>query len=317
MGNRIKNLFKSTNWINLFLVVLVTANIILITKAIINSKSNPTRRIFTSSSTQPNQIIQSDFFDSPCPDIEMVSTQGQDIKLPNFVGDVIVLRFTRSHPQDFPYLLYLEHLYNKFKDKGLQLFFIKLLERSETIPMNKPFDFIAPMIEDDGYIASLFQARLNDTIIVGKDFRIKFKHNQIVNRIIYNQIVRYLFEDSLPPHALSDTELASLLKKIDYRNIKNGELENLEISINNKPSLITLFVSQCLGCPEHRRITIMKQIASEIKPDKAQIILLFGKGNNFETTKKFAEQNDLLDYITIGVIQDSENVSNEDYYQIL
>lgn len=307
---------RSQSHLVIFLSVLVIINIILIVIIMLRPKSKPNHRIVRVLTNQVYEPVVSDHFDSPCPEIEMCSTQGQIIKLSDLIGDVIVLRFTKLHSQDLPYLLYLEHLYKRFQKYGIHLFFINLLGKSYSPLINVNNSFFVPLVDDDGYISSLFNARLNDTIIIGRDFKIKFKHNEMANLVIYSQIMRYLFEGSSPPNDLTNRELYFILKKINYRNIKNGKIENLGMTTKGKKSFIALFISQCFGCPEHQRISLMKELAAKIKKDETKIILLFGKGNKFEAIKKFSEKNGLIGYITIGTIQDSLNLSEEEYYQI-
>jgi len=80
-----------------------------------------------------------------------------------------------------------------------------------------------PIIEDDGYISSIFNASLGDTVIIDRDFRIKFKHNEFPNNIIYRQACRFLFENEPYNNELSEKELGNLLKKIYFINIRNNQ----------------------------------------------------------------------------------------------
>ena len=254
------------------------------------------------------------FYDTLCPDIEFFNTSGEPIILSDYIGNVIVLRFSLFHSGDIPNLIYLEHIYKKFENYRMKLFFIKRLRKSIQNEKNIPFNTSVPVIEDDGYISSIFQARLNDTIIIDNDYHIKFKHNEVTNKIIYNQICRFLFKNNFCPDELSKKSLENSLKKINFINISNNHIENLGESIKKKPAVILLFVSQCLSCPEHNRITLMKYL-SELDKEQTEFLLLFGKENNFEAIKKYSEQNDLTSHITVGIITSLTDKS-QNYYGI-
>jgi len=47
--------------------------------------------------------------------------------------------------------------------------------------------------------------------------------------------------------------------------------------------------------------------------DTSKFVLLFGKGNNYEAIKKYSEQNNLINFITVGIIADSTNSLENDY----
>ena len=321
MRGRIKNDGKfNIIYLISLLIVITLINTILVLVTVLktkNSKTNKKELIVNSQEfLQINQAKQPDSYNSLCPDIEMVNVLGEKISLSSLVGDVIILRFTRFHPQDIPYLLFLDLLGKKLHNKGLHLFIINSIGRNHSTAVDEFPELSATVVDDDGYVAALFQARLNVTIIVGRDFRIKIKSNNLSNRSLYNQVIKYLFDDSGPPGIISDDELGALFKKITIRNIESGKLENLGELIDNKTALIHLFISACFGCPEHQRIQLMKEISLRKNLNKNRIILLFGRDNSFELIRKFSEENELHDHITVGVIQRSENFSDEDYYQM-
>lgn len=312
----LKKIFMNKKLAISFLIALVIFNVILIIITLINIRSGKRGEVIPSISTETSNVQQANFFDLTCPEIEMYDIQGQSIRLADFAGRVIAIRFTRFHPQDLPYLIYLEPLFKKFQHEGFYLIFINLLGKQYSTQANKLINFSVPLIEDDGYIAALFNARLNDLIIIGRDFRIKFKHNQVGNRIIYNQVARYLFEDSKPPPSLSKKDLNALLKNISYVNIENKKIENIGVKTKGKPSIITLATSHCFTCPEHQKIQLIKEVALISKINKEQNVLLFGKGNDSNWIREFSIKNELYDYITIGIIEDSENLSDQDYYRM-
>jgi hypothetical protein len=282
-----------------------------------NLKQSYDRKILLKKDQHIKGVSRSDYYDLACPDIDLVTTENKIFRLREFSGEVIILRFTRFHPQDIPYLIYLEHLYNVFKREGIHLFFIQLLGKKISENTNEKVIFSVPIVQDDGFIASAFQAELNDTIIIGRDLRIKFKNNQAINRIIYNQTLRNLLSDSRSLPSPKEAELESLLRKISYKNIKNEKIEHLKDVMNNGPSIINIFISLCFSCPEQGRIGLIKDIASKTRKDDLKAFLLFGKGNAFSIVREFFDGNNFSPNLTGGIILNTDNFLEEDYYKIL
>lgn len=315
MKNKEKGAFKSGNWLMALLSVIVIINTVLVITILFKRKSNIDRRAYVPNIFQKNQKEKSDFFDSLCPDIEMFDTHGQKIALSKFGGEVIIIRFTKFHLLDLPYLLFLEHLYKKYQEKGVHLFFIKLLGQNYSNATQEQFNYSVPIIEDDGFVSSIFNARLNEIVIIDRDFRMKFKDNQSPNRMIHDQLIRYLFEGTTMMPSISDEKLGLIMKEIYLRDVKSAKITNLGDLIKDRHAFVHLFISTCLSCPEHQRIALMKDVSSQIN-NKVQNIFLFGSGNNFNYIKKFAEKNELFDNFTVGIIQKSDNLSEKDYYQV-
>jgi len=263
-------------------------------------------------SQEPYKENNSLFFNEACPDIEMYTINGKKIVMSDFVGDVVLIRFTRFHQQDIPYLIYLEHLYYTFKEKGLRMFFIKLLGKKRIISDNN-YNSIIPIIEDDGYIAAMFNARLNDTIIIGKDFKIKFKNNQVVNRIIYDQVMKFLDTDDIIQNP-SKKELESIIKELSYINIKNNREEKLIKGFSDSSVIINVFTSACLNCPLHGRILLLNNLAGEVKKN-IKIYILFGEGNSQISIKQALGQYNSSEMI-IGIIKPSKGLFQKNYYNI-
>ncbi len=291
------------------LIALIIGNTVLI---VLNINFLRKKKDFASLS-KSYQIVQPDFFNSPCPDIEMTSIQGKKINLYDLKGDVTIIKFTLFHYLDLPHLHYLEHVYRSFENEGLHLLLIYPKGRQNTELIDEFIPLSIPIIEDDGFILSKFSVRLSDTLIIGRDLKIKLKSNLLANRSIFNQVVRFLYEDKdFHPIYPSDNELSSLINRISYLDIKNGEMENLGQKIKNKYSLINIFISTCFSCKENKRIRLMKELISEFK---GEVVFLFGRGNNFNSVKQFSEINELENF-TVGIIQPSESLFEDDYYRI-
>lgn len=170
-------------------IILVISNIILI---ILNI--NYLKRKKTQSNYPFSQIVQPEFYNSPCPDVNMVNIHGKKIRLSDLKGDVILIRFTGFQNSELPYLHYLEHLYKSFEYEGMHLFFVYHKRRENSELLNEFIPLSVPIIEDDGSISSEFSSRADDTVIIGRDLKIKFKSNHLNNRAIFNQSVRLLYE---------------------------------------------------------------------------------------------------------------------------
>ena len=55
---------------------------------------------------------------------------------------------------------------------------------------------------------------------------------------------------------------------------------------------------------------------SELAKGTSKFVLLFGKGNNYEAVKQYSEQNNLTNFLTVGIITDSTDLLKNDYYKI-
>jgi len=253
-------------------------------------------------------------YDSTSPDFTAFTCNGKKITLSEFLGNVIILRFSRFYLEDLPNLLYLEHLAKRLESEGVILFFINTLGKHEAEAINKLFSFSTPIIEDDGTISALFNTAPYEVIIIGRDFRLKLKHNRPDNRITYNQVIRYAFQNSTPPPFLPNDELANLMEKITYRNVINNKKENLGEVIKENGAIACLFISTCIGCPETKKIRLMKEISEKTNFKK---IILFGRGNGFEIIKEFSERAALNKHpITVGLIENKGDLSQDEYLKI-
>jgi hypothetical protein len=290
------------------LIILLLSNFVLIgitTRNLINKKSED----INNSSQQDT----SDFYNHLCPDIEMRNIQEEGVKLTDFIENIIIIQFTEFLYDEFPNLIYLDHLYKCSQGK-VKLFFIYPFESRFSGFIDDFNSLSVPIIEDDGSIAAVFNAVRNDTIIVGKDFKMKFKNNLFRKYTIYNQVKKFLGED-FPNPFTSQEDLSSYLKRINYKNIESEQTENLGTTIMDKHSIVNIFISTCLDCPDHERIKLINEAAYEAHADKKQIILLFGYGNRFEIVKEFWLKNNLRN-MTVGVIQDSDQLHQYNYYRI-
>jgi len=272
-------------------------------------------------SSSKSKISEKDFYNTPCPEVDILSMKGVRYSLKKYVGEVILLRFSRFNAEDLPRLVFLDHLHGQLKKYGLNVFFINLLRNTDrNISVQFP-DLITPIIDDDGYISGIFRARLNDTIIIGKDFKIKFQFNAADNVTLYRQTLKLLSinaaQNTEGTNNLIDRRyLSLLLQKIVFRNSADGNIEYLRNIIKNKNVIITIFIAPCLSCPEMKRIGLINKISENPLKNKPLAIILFGVGNNLNSINQIFRKYEVGDNIKIGIIETLEDQSNEDYYKL-
>lgn len=107
------------------------------------------------------------------------------------------------------------------------------------------------------------------------------------------------------------------MKKISYQNIRDNYMENFGNFMNGKKTVLNLFISSCFGCPEGRRVSLLKDLSQKIDLNRSQIIFLFGKGNGVGVIKEYIEQLALGGFpITIGVIEIDDFLPEKEYFKI-
>jgi hypothetical protein len=157
---------KKNRIYTLIVAVFLVINVVLITNY--KNKRNKSDDAIRSKGQIISYANQGLSFDTPAPDFTMRTIEGENITLSNWRGKVIILKFTRFYLSELPMLLYLDHLSRKFGDKAI-LFFVNSLGKHDVNATREFMSFSSPIIEDNGTIAALFNARPTETIIVGKD----------------------------------------------------------------------------------------------------------------------------------------------------
>lgn len=256
--------------------------------------------------------VEDSFYNSPSPDFNKKTVDGKDIRLSDFKENVIILRFSRFYLEELPYLLYLEHLSKRFKNDGVSLIFVNSSGKHYKESIEKFVHLSSPIIEDDGSISSSFKASPYETIIIGRDHRIKFKYSRADNQTIYNQVLRFAFEGKSPSF-LKDEELEGLIKRLSFKDVMDGKLMKVEDKLKGKSVILNLFISTCMGCPEGRRVRLIKEIAKKVG-SKVKILILFGRGNSEEMIREWKERMEFESSVKVGVIEGS--FSEEDYLKI-
>jgi len=281
--------WKSFSYITIILLIII--NIGLIVSII--KKSKDTKEFRSDNKLTALEQSNASFYNITCPEVELIDFQGKRWAFSSLEGDVIVLKFTRFLSAELPPLIYLEHLWGRLRNYGLKIFFIYPTKRRNPWRLSERVNmFHLPVIMDDSTLVDCFNAMMNDTIIIGRDSKIKFKHNQAPDSTIYHQVVRFLEESSgIEKGNISSEDLLSNLKKISYQNMENGKIENLGGMIRGKTAFINLFISKCFGCPVGERIKMMKETAGKCNDNEGEVFFLFGRGNEPQLIVEYAERN--------------------------
>ncbi len=316
MGDHLRYLFKG------LLAILLILNIILIFNYLLDKKKN--KRLTTAN--YGNLLLNSgdlktreNHYDSYCPDIAIRTSLGETINLRSLAGQVIVFKFTGFYQDEMPELIYLDHLGDYYKKAGVNLIFVYLQRRSGPPSYERRPGFIAPVVNDDGFISSQFNASLGDAVIVGKDFKIKFKYDNISNDIVYDQLIRNLLNGDSP--RIKDEngqELADLIGRIIYKDILTGEIENIRKESQDRAVIIDSFVTTCFVCPEKTRLSMLKELSeAHTTDDRVLIIILFGHGNNEESIIQYMNNWELRGRnIRVGIVQFPSRDQKEEYYSL-
>lgn len=319
------NKFTKKKWINILIGIIIVINVIVITYNFVilkNRKVSKQQFIkeVASARSQIDKKQRFEFYDTPCPEITLTSINGRIINLKDLIGNVIIIRFSRFYKRDLPILVYLEHLAGKFKDEGISLILINSLGKHNSEAINEICSFSSPIIEDDGSISGLFNASQEETVIIDRNFTIKFMYsmNYIFNKsLVYNEVIRRAFEESPQSQVTSNEEIASIINQLSFYDVLDRKEKHLNEQIIGERLFLTLFTSTCTGCEENFRIQLLKELSSKIDQEKTQIILLFGIGNNAKAIRQIALINGWNEFpITIGVINNLDKHRMNDYYKL-
>lgn len=318
------NKFLKKNWFNILIGIIIVINVIFVIYNFVilkgRKESNPQFPEEAFARSQIDRIERSEFYDTPCPEITLTSINGRIINLRDLVGNVIIIRFSRFYKRDLPILVYLEHLAGKFKDEGISLILINSLGKHNSEAINKICSFSSPIIEDDGSISGLFNASQEETVIIDRNFTIKFMYsmNYIFNKsLVYNEVIRRAFEENPQSQVTSNEEITSIINQLSFYDVLDRKEKHLNEQIIDKKLFLTLFTSTCTGCEENFRIRLLKELSSNVDKEKTQIILLFGIGNNAKAIRQIALINGWNEFpITVGVINNLDKHRMNDYYKL-
>jgi hypothetical protein len=310
---------KGTKWFFLMLLVALTSiNIFLL--FYIQKWHKPKTyqtKMSQSLSQDTTRAVDLTYYNSLCPEIELITIDGKKISLRDLIGHVIIIKFARLTHQDAPDLIYLDHLYNKHRAQDLNLFFI--LRKNEKAIPSLALDLSAPMVEDDGFVHAIFNAKSGDALLIGRDFRIKLKSDDILNEQLFPVVNRFLIEGPHDYQEKPETDIENmdiLLNHILYKEIETGRIRLLKEEIKDDKCIVYLSISNCFTCPESYRIKSLQEIVEKRNLQKGQVIILYGKGNDIGLISQFTKENDLNKYFTVGIILDLEKPYENQYWNI-
>jgi hypothetical protein len=240
-----------------------------------------------------------DSYNISCPAIDLPVIGGPLINLAEYVGSPILIRFTRMDLREVPHLVFLENVYQKYAKLGLKMFLIIDGRNNRIQDGDHRPDLTIPMVEDQGTIASIFRAYPEETVLVGRDFNIKLKSNELSDN---RQLVRFAFGEVIPVDNRPDLgKLRELIGNVRFKNIFSGKIENVQEYLGGEPLLLSLFISTCFTCSESRLLTSMKDLAKEKGGTK--LLILFAKGNNINVIREYFI-NHRLNGIEVGLVED-------------
>jgi hypothetical protein len=207
-------------------------------------------------------------------------------------------------------------LSSKYSADGVRVILINTLGKHDNESIGKIVRLNNPIIEDDGTISSLFKANIYDTIIIGKDQKIKFKYSRPDNRVIFNQVMTILGVRQNKSINSYSKALLNSFNKIKFININSAQLESLSNVIIGKKAVINISISSCFGCPESKRVNTLKNLSKTVD-DNIILVYLFGEGNSKDIIKEVSERLELtLSNILVGVIQRDGNMTDDEYFDI-
>jgi hypothetical protein len=131
---------RRDNVITWLLFLIIFVNVSLIFLYLVNFLETKRIRRYGERSVSyasTSKTSRADQFDAQIPDLRFHTDQGQSFELSNLAGDVIVIRYYQSRVLEAPQLIYLDHLYEKFKAYGLRMFFVWV---------GKDYDYLWPSL---------------------------------------------------------------------------------------------------------------------------------------------------------------------------
>jgi hypothetical protein len=307
------NKSSRVNPLLLLIIVVVIINAFLLVRLYI--KTNKTKENKATEEAPPLQIVESEFYNKPCPEIIKPSISGAQINIHNYVGNVTIIRFSRFYRQDLPRLVYLEELAEKYCDNGLRLIFINTRGKHDVEGINKIVAINCPVIEDDGTVTGLFNAYPEDTIILDRSLKIRFKSDKATKSLIYDEVTKWLFDDLKISGSIPSERIEQNISNLEYYDIANDHISKIKDVEGEK--IVTLSTSLCTGCEETGRLLFLKELTKTIGPNKVKIILLFGKLNNPKAIHEYVYLQGWKNLpIIVGIVNAKLIFNRNIYYEL-
>lgn len=284
MGKDKKNgIYLSRFSIFLIVVLLVLNTILVINNIFIRNRNGSIKEaIFIEPSEDVINIqdINPELLNSPCPEFVGHSIDGSSIALRSFAGKVIIIRFSEFLRRDLPNIIFLQDLVEKYKDFDTCLFFINSRGNFDGIEVEKFTHLTFPVIEDDGTIRALLNANGEDTIIVGRDFNIKYRSGRLIKTSLFDELLKRICINPSLDNPPVRTAVAQAIKEMVFQDVYSRE--GIKVYQEGKPLFLVVASSICMDCEESRRFQLLRKLAQNIDPERMNIRLILGKGNSLE-----------------------------------
>ena len=308
--------FIKKNWQFGLLVLIILFNAFWIIRSQFQNGGIKLRLFGGSANDRPLfQKARTDLYDMPCPEIARRSIRGESIDLRSLAGNVIIIRFSRFFIQDLPDVVFLQEVAEQQKAAGVHLILINSRGTHDDIEIEKLVRLSAPIIEDDGTFGTAFNAFPEDTIIIDRDFKIKFQSEKPTRRTIYDEIKKWTLGESPQEFQRSDEELSQALRDLIFYDVYKKERRKVSDFEGNL--IVTVFSGICTGCQENSRIRLLRELSQRGLPKKGGILIIFGMRNTRDSVTEYAHQNgwDKLP-ITLGIAEEPSTLYRDSYYLV-
>jgi len=265
-------------------------------------------RLSRRSSKPTETIVREDYYNKSIPDIKLVSIDDRNIELFQFKHKTLIVKFTKFLDGEINYLIYLDYLAQRYRDRLSLLLFYNSNRAAESQYIFRHSDFHAPIVKANDLIGQVFGAKGNETIILDHELRIKFKSSANSKKLLYSQVSKYAgIEDSQV--CLPDGDLSYI---DPYRN----ELVSIQSASQQKVLFINVCIAPCAECSDAKRNDMQKGLLLTY-PEKLEIFYLFGADNDPLFLEEYKEKHQLFGpQIHFGLLAPAEGQQPSEYFEM-
>lgn len=123
-----------------------------------------------------------------------------------------------------PKLVYLQNLADKNQKSGIFLVFVNTRGKHDSTGIGKIVYLTYPIIEDDGTIRAQFNAYSEDTIIIDRNFKIKYKSSRFNKHNIYDEVAKWTGINVNQQKSRQRDKLFKSINNFTYYDVMNNEL---------------------------------------------------------------------------------------------
>jgi len=253
-------------------------------------------------------VIDEEYYNKKIPYLTFFSIDNQKIELAQFRQKVIIAKFTNFFENDINYLIYLDYLAQRYRNKIALFFFYNSSHDSEAGYINRYANFFAPIIKANEGIREAFNARGNETIIIGDDFRLKYKNSANSKRLLFLQASKYAHLENSP----------IVLPKggFAYLDLDTKERKPVFSVDQTKDIIVNICISPCAECSDAERNTVLKEVLGD-HPANLEMYFLFGGNNSSYLIEEYKEKYQLFDArIHFGLLPSSGNKLEDKYFEM-